>query len=157
MLPFRTIGAFGKPHPARLDSQPVLARLQTSRHLRGNRLVIQNERHIRVRGVAGEDLDVAFLESPCEFPRNVFLNPLEMSQSVAIPVFPLAREIGQVKLSVLFKSFFVVGGTVGALVKICRKSGLESVVRQLLKQDGRQADSDRWPGLEEGTFTDHIQ
>ena len=61
------------------------------------------------------------------------------------------------ELAGLFEFDLVRRGAAGALVKIFRKSGLETVMRQLLKEDGGQTDSYRWPGLEEGAFADHVQ
>ena len=157
VVPFRAIAAFRKPHAARLDAQAMVAGVNAGGHLRGKGLIVQNQRHVGVGGVAGQDLDVAISEPAGKFRGNIALNSLEMGKAILIPLVPLAGEIGEMRLAGLFELLLVGGGAGGALVKICRKSGLETVVGELLKEDGGQTDSYGWPGLEEGTFADHVQ
>jgi hypothetical protein len=120
-------------------------------------LLVRQKHTQRMRRVTRQNLDMPFPQPPRKFTRNIALNPLEMRQTVLIPLLPLPGQIGQMKLPGLLKPLPVFRRAPGSLVKICRKSGLETLVRKLLKEDGGQTDSYRWPGLEEGAFTNHVQ
>jgi hypothetical protein len=122
-------------------------------------LVVEQQRHVRVRRVAREHLDVPLGEPRGELPRDVAADPLEVRQPGRVPLPPHDRRPGE-RLGIGARGFELAPVGLGprdAVVQVGDEPGLEPVVGELLEEDGGEADRERRPRLVQRRPADHVE
>ena len=156
-VPLRAIRTLGQPHAPRPDAKVLFGRLHADCHLRAHHLIVERERHVVVRRVAGQDLDLVLAEAGGEFADDVAVDPLEVREAIAVPILPSLGEVNQVRLAVAREFVRVPRGAGDALVEVNDEAGLERRVGELFEQHGRQADRQRAAALVERDRADHVE
>ena len=140
VVPSGTVGAFREPHAAGFEAEAFLAGGDTGGDLGFDGLVVEQEGHVGVGGVGGEDLDVAFVAAFGEFAGDIAVDLFEAVEPFLVPGFPASGEEGEVEVIFVFEAFSVLGGAVAAFGEVGYETGFEAVVGELFEEDGSEAD-----------------
>src|SRR6185295_4475351 len=99
-----------------------MAGAEAAGQLGAQRLVVEQEGHVGVCGIAGEYLDMSRDEVVRELIGNVAVERLEVGLSRGVPLLPPLGEPGGVVVAAALELPAVVGGAGGALVQVVDES-----------------------------------
>ncbi len=157
VIPRRPIRALRQPHPPTGRTHVPAAVGGSAGHLGPQRLIVQQQRHVGVRRVAGQDLDMPFAITRSELPRDVAADALEVLQRSAIERFPSVRHLDEMPLPPRRERDRILPRDIKHSVQVADKPRLEPFVCQLLEQDRCEADGQARPCIVQGGRTDQVE